>query len=223
MTSSGPSGPEEAEKVVIIGCNKKEHQATVEIIRSVCHDEGWETDWVSCPSYQLPSKLHLPNYLGGEWRVLVLHELRSGHRRKVISAADDAGIPAAHLENYSPASVRKALRELDRPVEEPPVGHRVAVKIIQKLMRMNRWGGAHSFLWWTDLPAGGFDAAEEQPFVHDVAEILIREGLLVTKRKQGKRKVALNGDRRGEIHSIADGRIKSSDLRKELGPDKIGY
>lgn len=221
MEESSASESTNGNKVVVIGCNKQHHGAMVKIVLDTCEDEGWLTRWVPCPNWQLPSGLHLPNYLDGTWRVIVLNELRGGDRDRVLTAAEQAGVPAVHLTDLSPGAIREALDEIDRPVEEPPLGFRIAKKIVRKLKRQNRWGGPHSFLWWDRLPDGGFDGAQERPFVHDTAEVLVKYGMLVTKTKKGDTKVALNGDRRSDVERIAAGKIRDPSLRDDL--KKIGF
>lgn len=209
------------DQVLIVGGTPNAHRDIIEFITDTCEDQGWKPEWIACPRYQLPSSLHLPNYLDGNWRIIVLHELRSNYRNKVLTKAENEGIPATQIEDYSPSRIREALEEIDRSVEEAPLGHVVAAKIVQKLKKKNRWGGQHSYLWWDDLPAGGFDAAQEQPFVHEVADILIRHDLLITKPKRGDKKVALNKERRSELETLADGTVKAPSLREDLS--KIGY
>lgn len=80
---------------------------------------------------------------------------------------------------------------------EPRISRRevVAYLIVRKLAALHKWGGKSSnkaFLWSEDLPKGSFpkDIATDREII-DIANMLAREGVLVTKQSQGKPKYGL--------------------------------
>ena len=87
-----------------------------------------------------------------------------------------------------------------------PVREALAFLIVRKLAMMDRWGGTSvnkNFLWAEDLPKGGFpkDLLERREIL-DIAEALVKFGVLTYKTSSGQRKYAL--ERREIIQPILD-------------------
>jgi hypothetical protein len=81
----------------------------------------------------------------------------------------------------------------------------VAVLIVRKLRKQNKWGGKDKgYLWHYDLARGRGVDDRFADIVHEVANDLCLQEILINKTSQGERKYALNPDRKAEVHAIAD-------------------
>lgn len=89
----------------------------------------------------------------------------------------------------------------------------VAFLMIRKLDQEHMWtGNAKGYLWAGDIPKGrGLDTKYE-PRVGNVLNILLQHEIVVFKISKGKKKYALNPERREEIYEI---------LRNRKFPDHI--
>lgn len=89
----------------------------------------------------------------------------------------------------------------------------VAFLMIRKFDQEHMWtGNAKGYLWLGDIPKGrGLDNKYEAR-VGNVLNILFQQGIVVFKVSNGKKKYALNPDRREEIYEI---------LRNRKFPDHI--
>lgn len=89
----------------------------------------------------------------------------------------------------------------------------VAFLIVRKFDQEHMWtGNAKGYLWLGDIPKGrGLDIKYE-PRVGNVLNILLQQGVVVLKISNGKKKYALNPERREEIYAI---------LRTRKFPDHI--
>jgi hypothetical protein len=79
----------------------------------------------------------------------------------------------------------------------------VAFLMIRKFDQEHMWtGNAKGYLWAGDIPKGrGLDTKYE-PRVGHVLNILLQQDLVVSKISNGKKKYALNPDRREQIYEI---------------------
>lgn len=81
----------------------------------------------------------------------------------------------------------------------------VAVLLVRKLRKLNRWGGnAKGYLWHYDLAKGRGVDDRFADIVHEVTNDLLLHGILINKTSQGQQKYALNPRRKPEVHAIAD-------------------
>ncbi|MHB1426773.1 MAG: hypothetical protein ACYC3I_26755 [Gemmataceae bacterium] len=81
----------------------------------------------------------------------------------------------------------------------------VAVLLVRKLRKLNRWGGnAKGYLWNYDLAKGRGVDERFADVVHEVTNDLLLHGVLINKTSQGQQKYALNPNRKPEVHAIAD-------------------
>ena len=81
----------------------------------------------------------------------------------------------------------------------------VAFLMIRKFDQEHMWtGNAKGYLWLGDIPKGrGLDNKYEGR-VGNVLNILLQQGIVVLKVSNGKKKYALNPDRREEIYEILE-------------------
>lgn len=96
----------------------------------------------------------------------------------------------------------------------------IAVLIVRKLLRQDKWGGTHNYLWARDLPKGGFPAIMTDS-VLSVANDLRHHGVLTAKSKNGSNKYALNSDAPEGVHAAAEANFSfNNDLDGILRRDR---
>ena len=97
----------------------------------------------------------------------------------------------------------------------------VAVLIVRKLRRYHYWSGnAKGYLWASELAKGRGVDDRFADIAQDVAGYMLTHGVLVYKISNGQRKIALNPDKKPEVHAIADrAYFQNADLRKLLYKD----
>ena len=79
----------------------------------------------------------------------------------------------------------------------------VALLLVAKLERHNMWGGRNKgYMWASDIAKGRGVAEEFADQLPAVVGDMYSDGLLIQKRSAGKKKYALNPDRRMEIHRV---------------------
>ena len=79
----------------------------------------------------------------------------------------------------------------------------IALLLVAKLERHNMWGGRNKgYMWASDLPKGRGLSEEFADQLPEVIGDLYSDSLLIQKPSGGKKKYALNPDRRQEIHDI---------------------
>lgn len=88
---------------------------------------------------------------------------------------------------------------------EPQIPRRrvVAFLLLRKLEREVMWAGKNKgYMWASDIPKGRGLNEKFSDDVPAVISLLLQDGLLIFKTSQGKRKYALNPERREEIYEI---------------------
>ena len=79
----------------------------------------------------------------------------------------------------------------------------VALLLVAKLERHNMWGGRNKgYMWASDLGKGRGVSEELTDQLPSVVNDLYSDGLLIQKRSAGKKKFALNPDRRVDVHDV---------------------
>lgn len=79
----------------------------------------------------------------------------------------------------------------------------VALLLVAKLERHNMWGGRNKgYMWASDLPKGRGLSEEFADQLPAVINDLYSDSLLIQKPSGGRKKYALNPERRREIHDI---------------------
>ena len=93
----------------------------------------------------------------------------------------------------------------------------VALLLVAKLQRHNMWGGRNKgYMWASDLPKGRGLSEEFADQLPEVIGDLYSDSLLIQKPSGGRRKYALNPNRRREIHGILRTRKFSERLHRIL-------
>jgi hypothetical protein len=97
----------------------------------------------------------------------------------------------------------------------------LAVLIVRKLRKGNYWAGKEKgYLWHDDLAKGRGVDERYADIAHVVANDLLQHEILIFKTSQGKKKYALNPDRKPEVHAIAnDGTFWNERLEEILMAD----
>lgn len=79
----------------------------------------------------------------------------------------------------------------------------VGLLMIRKLDQERMWtGNAKGYMWASDIPKGRGLDVKYAPRVPHVLNILLQHEIVVYKTSNGKKKYALNPDRRGEIYGV---------------------
>jgi hypothetical protein len=136
----------------------------------------------------------------GDWRAPIAQSLRSAETIARLGGrpADPASVAEheeAVLDLLEGSGVAAA-----RPHDDPQPSRRIALRILQRLNGMGKWGGYH-----TDFRhlSRGF-AGNERALADDVGEALLEAGLLSEKPSVGQRHVFLNPRRAADIHGLIE-------------------
>lgn len=136
------------------------------------------------------------------------HRIVVIHREDVVDSTD---VHAAFVD---------ALERHDDGDPQVPELLVVAALLVRKLLNNDCWGGEaknKAFMWADDLASGRGVDIKFRGIVNEVANQLQLKGLLITKKSQGKKKYALNPDRREDIHAFLERMaIPDDSLRKYL-------
>ncbi|MDN5780612.1 MAG: hypothetical protein L0H23_01090 [Luteimonas sp.] len=120
----------------------------------------------------------------------------------------------AHLSQF----INGAITAFNDGVPQVPLDRAAALMLMHKLDKNHMWAGnAKGYMWAADLSKGrGYDEqyADRLPLV---LSILSREGLLVSKPSQGKKKWALNRARRADIYEIMRTQRFPDNAQRSLG------
>lgn len=93
----------------------------------------------------------------------------------------------------------------------------VGLLMIRKLEQERMWtGNSKGYMWVSDIPKGRGLDAKYAPRVAHVLNILFQHELIVFKTSNGKKKYALNPDRRKEIYEILRDRKLPSEVNRLL-------
>lgn len=147
--------------------------------------------------------------------------LRDVQQRVVVELRERlAGRAEVRVESFQDATDILSILQAARDQHlrgEPRLPRKlvVALLLVAKLERHNMWGGRNKgYMWASDLPKGRGLSEKFADQLPEVIGDLYSESLLIQKPSGGRRKYALNPDRRREIHSILQARKFSGRLHR---------